>query len=81
MKATKLAILRCYSGQLALSLIVMNTGHRELMLQVHDDVNVPASVKLTNCRIGVWLTVSNQAMTMHVVSYSVATHAISSVHL
>ena len=49
------------------------------MLQVHDDVNVPVrNLLAVEC---VWLTASSQAMTMCVVSYSVATHATSSVHL
>ena len=37
-----LACTKCYSGQLAFLSIVITIGHGALMLQVHDDVNVPA---------------------------------------
>ena len=42
-KATTLAVLctNYYSGQLALLLIVITIGREPLMLQLHDDVNVP----------------------------------------
>ena len=40
-ETTMLACTKCYSGQLALSLMVVTIGRGALMLQMHD-VNVPA---------------------------------------
>ena len=44
------------------------------MLQV---VTLMSLRELISCRVCFWLTASSQVITMHVVSYSVATHAIS----
>ena len=41
--AIYLACTKCYSGQLALSSIVITIECEAPMLQVHDDVNVPAN--------------------------------------